>query len=112
LENVQTDYSDEIVVYEFDVNDPEKDTSGKTYTQGSTLTICVTTKDTTLVQVEEFFNLFVTQEDERYNYMRNGLYNEDITPPNCTSIGSKRVCHAELILLARFFLKVHQRTFL
>jgi len=105
-EDVDTDYSDEITVFECEDPDPYTQLTGRTYRQGENIMICATTTDTNLVQVEEFNNILVSQGGTPYNYIKNGLYNPEITTPVCldgTGSNQGRVCYAKLVLLARFF---------
>lgn len=99
----ETDYSDELTVYECEESDPYKEITGRKYSQGDSFMICAAAKESSLVQMENFYNLFVSQAGKPYNYMRNGLYNPDITNVVCLEGTSFRVCYVKLVLLARFF---------
>ena len=61
------------------------------------------------MQVEEFNNLVVSQDDiTDYNFVKNTLHNPEITTLGCVEDGSskgRRVCYAKFVALPRFFAK-------
>ena len=106
--NVDADYSDFITAYECTETDLYS-VASKTYTQGEEITICVRDTGTDFVQVEEFVNLVVSQEEtSEYNFILNRLYNPEVTTVTCTDNDStatsdRRVCYAKIRALAQFF---------
>ena len=105
-EDVNTDYSDFIIAYECDESYPYIKKTGTTYNQGDKITICVSDESSNIVEVEEFLDLVVAQEDNTdYNFILNGQWNPEITTPVCvdSNTSSRRVCYATIRALARFF---------
>ena len=106
-EDVETDYSEFISAYECDEGSVYTPKQNITYNQGDEITICVTDNSGDIVQVEEFVDLIVDQSDSiPYNFIKNGLWNPDITTPVCvdgsTSV-DRRVCYAKIRAFALFF---------
>ena len=107
-ETVESDYTEFINAYVCDASDPATpSTSPDPYNQGDKLAICVTTDNTggNIVQVDGFEELKVTQDgSDDYNFVKNKLFNPEITNIVCNSdLPDGRVCSAEIILLSRFF---------
>jgi len=101
-----TIYSDFIIAYECDESHPYIKKTGTTYNQGDNITICVSDESSNIVEVEEFLNLVVTQEDSSdYTCILNGEWNPDITTPVCvdSNTSSHIVCYATIHAPARFF---------
>ena len=73
------------------------------------MSFCVTEKDESsgIVQVEEFSTLKVSQDGNTdYNFIKNSMYNPEITTPVCSSgtdANDRSVCIATIIALPRFF---------
>jgi len=85
---------------------PTSKKTGTTYNQGDEITICVSDKSSNIVEVEDFIELVVTQEENTdYNFILNGKWNSDITTLVCvdSNTTNRRVCYATIRALARFF---------
>jgi len=106
--NADVDYSKFITAYECEADAPYVKDAVKTYNQGNEITVCVTDNSNGIVQIEKFVDLSVSQDDGNsvYNYIKNALWNPDITTPACidgSTNGARRVCYAKIYALARFF---------
>ena len=108
-EKVNTDYSNFITAYECDEETLDPLAAPQTYNQGQEVIICVTDNSDSIVEVEEFVNLMVTQDSNSYNFINDGSWNREITSVVCTDpTGSDcRVCYAKIRALAHFFQKNH-----
>jgi len=105
-EDIYTDYSEYIKVYECEEGALDINASGKIYNQGDQITICVTDTSNSIVQVEEFVNFRISQDGkDDYFFIRNSLWNSDITTPVCVDDANagRRVCYCKIRALARFF---------
>jgi len=92
--------------YECDESYPYIKKTGTTYNQGDKITICVSDDSSNIVEVEEFLDLVVAQEDNTdYNFILNGELNPEITTPVCvdSNTSSRRVCYATIRALPLFF---------
>eukprot|EP00586_Coscinodiscus_wailesii_P022497 CAMPEP_0172518400 /NCGR_PEP_ID=MMETSP1066-20121228/290800_1 /TAXON_ID=671091 /ORGANISM="Coscinodiscus wailesii, Strain CCMP2513" /LENGTH=692 /DNA_ID=CAMNT_0013300785 /DNA_START=47 /DNA_END=2125 /DNA_ORIENTATION=+ len=106
-ENISTDYSKFIDAYQCNEDSLNTEVT-KTYNQGDEIMICVKDTSNGIVQVEEFFDLQVVQDNlTPYNYIKKSLWNPAITAPGCVDNGNgnRRVCYAKVLALARFFAK-------
>ena len=105
--DLKTDYSEFIEAYQCEDTDLYSPVTGKTYNQGDEISICVTDESGSIVQVEQFVDLVVAQDGVNdYNFIKNTLYNPDITSVEClegSSASERRVCLAKIRALARFF---------
>jgi len=103
-EDIVTDYSDSVTGYLCQESNLYTAAAAKTYKQGEEIIICVTTKD--FVQVQEFYNLKVSQEGKSdYHFIKGTLFNPAIVNVACKdgTDGHHRVCYAKILVLARFF---------
>jgi len=106
--NARVDYSEFVTAYECEADAPYVKDAGKTYNQGDEITICISDNSDGIVQIEKFIDLNVSQDggNSDYNYIKNALWNPDITTPKCidgSTNGARRVCYAKIRALARFF---------
>ena len=103
-EDLNIDYGQYLKAYQCDESNPtvELDTGGKTYEQGSVLTICVRGDDSNIVDVANVENLLLTQENTvEFNYIEDGSFNTEIVNRDCTH--PDKICVVSLQLLGRFF---------
>jgi hypothetical protein len=107
---ITTDYETFVEAYQCSRGDlftPIPTNQQISFTQGEVLTICATSNNNDIVNVNGFEDLHISQSnsDDMYSYIVNGDYDSEIISTGCESSASNDgiVCYAEILLLSRFF---------
>jgi hypothetical protein len=110
-ENLTLDYSQYVSAYQCTATDLETAITGE-YSQGDELKICVTSTDTSIVQVGSIKSLALSQAaggaggagGAEFAYITGGLaVDDEIAATDCDKSISPHVCHADMQLLGRYF---------
>ena len=102
------DYSDYVTAYQCAEGSEGSEILGQ-YSQGDVLKICVKSTDSSIVQVESIKSLTLSQTGTgaggAFSYISNGdVADDEIVETACdTSTSPVHVCHADMLLLGRYF---------
>jgi hypothetical protein len=107
-QDLTLDYSDYVTAYQC-AEDSGGSAIFEQYSQGDVLKICVKSTDSSIVQVGSIKSLVLNQigtgAGSDFSYITNGeVADDEIAKTECdTSTSSVHVCHADMLLLGRYF---------